>query len=173
MDLKVSYKEVKRNIIINANPEQVFAFMDDIENTGMHMTNTNAPLMGGKIKIHWLSENKTGLGAKYKWLGNVMGMKMDFTVEVTKWTQGKVKIWETTGNPKMIVLEWFRMFLLLSPINHGNTQAELSIYYTKSKGNILHFLLAKSYALWCVKSMLNDTKKHFIKKGLMTAGVEF
>ncbi len=105
-------KEVKRSIIINAKPEEVFAFMDDIENTGMHMTNTNAPMMGNKLAIKWLSENKTGVGAKYKWDGNVMGMKMDFTVEVTKWIQGKEKIWETIGDAKMIVLAWFRMYFL-------------------------------------------------------------
>lgn len=160
---KEKVRTIKRTAIINASPDKVFTFMDNIENTGMHMTKSNVPMFGSKLNIEWLTENKTGFGAKYRWTGNVLGMKMDFIVEVTKWEEAKEKIWETTGESKMIILSWYRMFLQLTAQNDGNTKAELGIDYTRPKGGLLGFALAKRYAVWCVNSMLNDTKKQFNK----------
>lgn len=58
---------------------------------------------------------------------------MDFTVEVTKWVQGKEKVWETIGDAKMIVLSWYRMYLILTPQENDTTQTELGIFYAKPK----------------------------------------
>lgn len=147
--------------VIKGSPEEVFSFMDDIENIGMHMTKSNAPMMGSKLTIEWLTQFKTGLGSKYRWKGNVMGMEMDFTVEVSRWIKDAEKKWGTTGNAKMIVLSWFEMYFYLQPFEDGRTQVILGINYTKSKGSILGFLLGRSYSKWCVNSMLRDTIKHF------------
>lgn len=151
-----------REKTIQGNPNEIFAFMDDIRNTGMHMTKSNSQMMGSKLEMKWLSEQHTGLGTKYQWNGDVMGMNMDFTVEVTKWVEGKEKVWETVGDEaKMIVIDWFRMFLTVTETEDGATRAELGILYTKPKGKLWAFLLGKRYSVWCVKSMLKDTAKHF------------
>lgn len=57
-------KHYEREMTINGSPEEVFAFMDDIRNTGKHMTESSGAMAGSKLKIEWLSENKTGLGTK-------------------------------------------------------------------------------------------------------------
>ena len=155
-------RKIERTMIINAKPEEVFAFMDDINNTGRHMTESNAQMAGSKLKLEWLTDYKTGLNTKYKWTGKVMGMKMKFTVIVSQWDSGKSKTWETIGDAKMIVISWYRMYLELKPNDDGTTTAKLGILYTKSK-NIPGFLLGKRYSIWCVNSMLNDTNKHFKK----------
>jgi hypothetical protein len=147
-------------MIVNESPEEVFAFMDDIRNTGKHMMKNNGPMVGSKLKIEWLSDHKTGLGTKYRWTGNVIGMKIDFTVEVSKWIKGKEKVWSTVGEAKMIVIDWFEMNLIIIPEKDGKSKTNLSINYTKSRG-LLGFLFGKWYSKWCVSSMLKDTKKHF------------
>lgn len=156
-------RHFERTMVINGMPEDVFAFMDDIRNTGRHMTENSGAMAGSKLHLEWLTDHKTGLGTKYRWTGKVVGMKMDFTVEVSKWVKGKEKVWGTVGDAKMIVIDWFEMYLVLTPYENGKTQAQLGIYYTKPKGKFLGFLLGKSYSKWCVKSMLKDTKKHFLK----------
>lgn len=148
---------------MNAKPQEVFAFMDNIDNTGMHMTKSNAQMMGSKLNLEWLTEHKTGLNTKYRWTGKVLGMKMKFTAIVTQWDPGKSKTWETIGEAKMIVISWYRMYLDLTPNEDGTTSAKLGILYTKTK-NPLGFLLGRRYSVWCVKSMLKDTKKHFKDK---------
>lgn len=153
---------VERTEIISENSEDVFAFMDDVANTGMHMTENNSAMMGGKFTVEWLTDYKKGLGSKYRWKGKVVGMKMNFSVVITKWEPGKEKIWETFGEAKMIVISWYQMYLNLTPLADGTTKATLGIRYTKPK-SLLGFFLGKRYSIWCVKSMLKDTKKHFIK----------
>lgn len=153
-------RKLFRTVVITASAVDVFEFMDDIGNTGMHMTQSNGPMFGSKLNLEWLTEHKTGPGTKYRWTGKVLGMKMDFSVEVTNWIKGKEKIWGTIGEARMIVLLWYKMYLILTPLEDGSTQTELGIYYTRSH-NLLGLLLARSYAKWCVKSMLRDTKKHF------------
>lgn len=150
----------EKTMIMDGSPQDVFAFMDNIENTGMHMTKSNGAMMGSKLSIQWLSDHKTGLGTKYRWTGKVVGMKMDFTVEVSKWVDGKEKVWGTVGDAKMIVIDWFEMYLITSAKENGKSEAKLGIYYTKHK-SFLGFLLGKWYSKWCVKSMLKDTEKHF------------
>lgn len=153
---------IEKIIVINAKPQEVFDFMDDINNTGMHMTENNPQMIGSKLNLEWLTEHKTGLNTKYKWTGKVIGMKMKFTVIVTQWESGKSKTWETIGKTKMIVISWYRMYLELNENDDGTTTVKLGILYTKSK-NLLGLLLGKRYSIWCVKSMLNDAQKHFNK----------
>lgn len=159
---RIKYKE--KNIVIkNASPEQVFAYMDEIGNTGAHMEKRSMAMMGSKLKLIKLSENATGLNSKYLWKGKTMGFKMDFTVLTTKWEKDKEKTWETIGKAKMIILDWYQMRLVITE-DGENTKADLSIKYTKPRKFFFRsvgFFLAKPYAKWCLKNMLNDTKKHF------------
>lgn len=153
-------KTLSRTETYNSTPEKVFQCLDDLGVTGMHMTKSSMP-MGGKLNLEFLTPHDTGLGSKYRWTGNVMWMEMDFTVEVTKWLNGKEKTWETIGDPKVIIYSWYRMHLKISEDNNG-TKAELSISYEKPKGwfnKVLCFLLGDWYCRWCLKHMLGDCKK--------------
>ncbi len=154
-------KTITQRELYNSSPEQVFQFLDDLSVTGMHMTKSSMAMMGSKLNLEFLTENKTGLGTKFRWSGKMMWLKMDFTVVVTKWVKGKEKVWETIGKSKMIIYSWYRMNLMLIPTN-GRTSAEISITYEKPKEwyfKILSFLLANLYCNWCLKNMLRDCKK--------------
>jgi len=159
---KRKVRHYEREMIINGSQEEVFAFIDDIRNTGKHMTENSGAMAGSKLKIEWLSAYKTGLGTKYRWTGKVVGMEMEFNVEVSKLVEGKEKGWGTVGDAKMIVIDWFEMDLVMIPEKDGKSKAKLGINYTKHRGP-WGFLLGKWYSKWCVKSMLKDTKKHFKK----------
>ena len=94
-------KTLKQNKIYNAPLEQVFKAIDDLGVTGTHMTQSSGMMMGNKLKLEYLTKHHTGLGTKYRWTGKMMGMAMDFTVEVTKWMDGKEKTWETIGENRL------------------------------------------------------------------------
>ena len=154
-------KTITRTEVYSAAPEKVFHIMDDLGVTGMHMTESSAMMMGSKLNLQYLTANHTGPGTRYRWTGTMTGMKMDFTVEVTKWIEGIEKIWETIGDAKMIIYSWFSMHLLLTT-KDDKTKVSLSITYKKPKGwllNILSFLFANWYCNWCLKNMLKDTKR--------------
>ncbi|WP_276374237.1 hypothetical protein [Chryseolinea sp. H1M3-3] len=156
-------KTLSRKEIFSASAQQVFNTIDDLGVTGMHMTESSGMMMGSKLNLEFLTTNKTGIGSRYRWTGKMMGLMMNFTVEVTKWINGVEKVWETIGETKLIIYSWYRMKLLLKDVN-GNTEAELSISYEKPKGllnKILCFFLADWYCRWCLKKMLGDAKKVF------------
>ena len=154
-------KTLTRQVEIHSNPEKVFEYMDHLGNTGMHMMESSAMMMGSKLELEQLSKNETGLNSKFRWYGKMMGIKMDFTAVVTKWIKPQEKVWETVGKAKMIILGWYQMRLLLTPQGPG-TLAKLSISYTYPEnlfGRILAFFLSRWYSNWCLKNMLNDSKK--------------
>jgi hypothetical protein len=154
-------KKVSKHIIIHLAPNIVFAYFDDISNTGMHMTKSSMPMMGGKLELIQLSPHGTGFHSKFQWKGKVLWMEMDFTVEVTEWKKDELKVWETIGEAKMIILSWYRMRLVISP-EEGNIKAALSIAYTRPKNiffKFIAFFFAPLYANWCLNNMLQDSKK--------------
>lgn len=158
-------KTLTRTATYSFQQEEVFSCIDNLGVTGMHMTQSSVMMMGSKLNLQFLTENHTGLRTKYRWTGKMMGIKMDFTVEVTKWVPGEEKIWETIGDPKLIIYSWYQMHLLLTKIPNG-TSAKLSISYKKPEGvfhKILSFLFADWYCRWCLKHMLEDGKRILMK----------
>lgn len=152
-------KTISKTAFYNASFEKVFQYLDDLGVTGMHMTQSSAMMMGSKLNLEYITPNHKGLGSQYRWTGSMMGMKMDFTVEVTKWISGVEKTWETIGEAKMIIYSWYRMHIHLSR-KDNLTKAELSITYEKPLGwflKVISFLFADWYCRWCLKNMLRDT----------------
>lgn len=159
-------KTIERTEIYSSPPQVVFPYLDDLGVTGMHMTQSSWMMMGSKLNVEYLTEHHSGLGTRYRWTGKMMGMKMDFTVEVTKWKEGEEKIWETLGTPELIIYSWYRMHLKLTKVANG-TLAKLSISYDKPEGwffKLLSFLFADWYCRWCLKHMLEDCKKLLAEK---------
>lgn len=135
--------------------------MDDFSKTGLHMSDISMMMMGSKLKLERLSPNGTGLGAKYRWFGKMMGMTMDFSEMVTKWEPPALKEWETLGNAQIIIMSWYRMWFEITPAENGTT-TKISISYLPPIPwyyKILVFFFAKWYCDWCLNNMLNDTKK--------------
>ena len=140
--------------------------MDDFSKTGMHMSESSMMMMGSKLKLEQLSINSTGVGAKYRWYGKMMGMTMDFSEIVTKWQTPQLKEWETVGEAKMIIMSWYRMWFEITPAENG-TITKISISYLPPKElfyKILSFFFANWYCNWCLNNMLNDTKKNLDNK---------
>jgi hypothetical protein len=150
-----------RTMLIRVQRERVFSYMDDIAHTGMHMTGRSMMMMGSKLILAQLSGEATGPNARYRWHGRMMGLPMDFTVAVTKWAEGRENCWETIGEARMIILSWYRMELHLADDVSG-TRATLSIAYELPHTwfwRMLARMLAPWYAQWCLKSMLNDSRR--------------
>lgn len=130
------------------------------------MTESSMMMMGSKLTLEEISKKPSGVGSTFRWHGNMMGMKMDFTETVTEWVQDKSKAWEIIGEAKIIIMSWYRMNFELKP--EGNdTLAVLSISYKRPERGfykLLSFLFGKLYCWWCLRNMLNDTKAHVEKK---------
>jgi hypothetical protein len=151
-------KTLSRTEFYDASPSEVFKVIDDLGVTGSHMTESSMMMMGSKLQLEYLSPNHVGLNSKYRWRGKMMSIPMDFTVLVTQWNEGKHKVWETIGDPKLILYSWYRMELRVEETEH-QTKAILSITYKRPKqffSKVLSFLFADIYCAWCLRKMLHD-----------------
>ena len=101
-------KTLTKQIIIHSPPEKIFAYMDQVGNTGMHMMKNSGMMMGSKLNLQQVSENALGINSKYRRTGSILGYPMDFIVVTTKWIEGKEKVWETVGIARMMILRWYQ-----------------------------------------------------------------
>lgn len=153
------------SILIPVPQSEVFHFMDDIRNMGMHMGKSSMAMMGNKLTLEIFSEHSYGPDVYYRWYGKIFWMTVDFTVKVTKWIKDKQKVWGTVGKAKLIVVGSFKMFFSLEELNK-RTKIILGIEASRPEGKFyrfLYFILGKLYCKWCVQKMITDTKKHLIK----------
>lgn len=154
-------KTLKKSKHYSATPATVFERLDDLGVTGMHMTKSSLMMMGSKLNLQYLSPGKKGPGTKYRWTGRMIGMMLDFTVQVTEWIAGKEKTWETVGPAKLIIYSWYRMHFDITQAGNKSL-VELSISYEKPAGlfsMLLYFIFADWYGRWCLKQMLNDAER--------------
>lgn len=154
-------RSLRETVEIHAPPEAVFAHVDDLRNVGWHMRERAMALMGSRLDLEQLSDNATGIGARYRWHGRIAGLTVDLTEVVTEWVPNRRKTWETIGNPRIVLMSHYRMRLTVSPLDHGTLLA-FDIQYDPPRsfwGRMLGWLLADWYSRWCFRRMCRDAKK--------------
>lgn len=162
-------KTIIEKVDIHAPVSAVFSHVDDIRNTGWHMTESSMPLMGSKLNLEIISKKPTGLGATYRWYGKVMGLTMDFTETVTQWERNRARVWKTIGKPRIIIMGNYEMWFNLKPVG-DKTRLTFGIAYDLPRSffwKIVGLLLAAPYSRWCLRNMCRDAKEALELKTLM------
>ncbi len=156
-------KTVSETVEIQAPAQEVFAHIDDIRNVGWHMTEQSSmAMMGSKLTVEVLSEQKTGLGATYRYSGTIMGLTLDFSESVTKYVANREKVWRTIGEPRLLIMASYEMRLSIEPQPPSSSRLTISIAYELPRSQFWRFLgilLAGWYSRWCLQRMCRDTKR--------------
>lgn len=135
---------IRKSIQIDAKPEDVFAFMDDVKRRGHHMLG-----MGRDFRPEILSENSTGVGVSYRWSGTMYGLKFGWTEVVTRWVENREKFHHSVEGMK-IDMGWS-----LTP-KDGGTILMMSMDYDIGfswLGKLIDLLWAERY---CSKGIDRD-----------------
>lgn len=99
-----------------------------------------------------------GLGSHIAIRGRVLGFRLSVDEEVTQYDPPSIKVWQTTREPRLLVIGEYRMTLLTTPENHG-TRVRVAIDYDPPKpalSCIVGALFGRMYARWCVRQMVKD-----------------
>ena len=65
---------------IEARAERVFAYVGDIRNLARHRSESRSmPMMGSKLQLDIMTPEPTGVGAVYRYSGQMMGFTIDFS----------------------------------------------------------------------------------------------
>ena len=93
--------------------------------------------------------------------GRAFGMKMSLDEVVVRSEPPRLKVWETVGDPKLVVIGRYRMAFEIRAQNELSV-LRVSIDYDLPPTNVwLGRLFGGLYAGWCVRRMLKDTRDRF------------
>jgi hypothetical protein len=154
----------EESVIIPVNPEEVFAYIDDHTKLSSHM-NQSSLMMGGS-RMETLIDEKHGqeVGSHIKMSGKVFGIELYLDEVITRREPPRLKIWETVGTPKLLVIGPYQMKVEINP-QENSSLLSVSIDYELPKTNTwLGKLFGGFYAKWCVRQMIDSPQKYFTKQ---------
>ena len=102
------------------------------------------------------------VGSHIRMGGKVFGINLYLDEVVRERVPPNRKVWQTVGNPKLLVIGNYRMGV---EVTSGNSKSKLKVFidYELPEGaaKLLGILFGGMYAKWCVKQMLRSTVDHF------------
>ena len=149
--------------LANAPVEQVFAFLDDPKALAAHMGESSMLMMGTRMAIDVDADGGRVIGSKVRMHGSVMGIRLSLEEVITERQVPGMKVWETIGTPKLLVVAHYRMGFELT--RQGNSsQVRVFIDYRlpiNAPGSWLGHWLGAVYARWCTQQMVSGAARHF------------
>lgn len=104
------------------------------------------------------------VGSHIRLSGKVLGISLFVDEVVTRREPPRLKVWETVGNPKLLVVGNYRMGLEIIGEN-GTSRLRVFIDYDLPARNAwLGKLFGGIYAKWCVRQMLQSAREKFKKQ---------
>lgn len=148
---------------IAAPVDAVFAFMDDPAHLGAHMGRGSA-IMGG-VSMHTQTDARRGqaVGSVIHMSGRMWGLELSLEESVVERFPGQRKVWETLGEPHLLVVGRYRMGFEIRPANGG---AHLRVWIdfdppTRGLPHGLGRIVGGFYAHWCVRQMVQEAEHRF------------
>lgn len=150
---------------IAADPAAVFAVLDDHRRLSAHMEKPSLMMAGATMKTELDSLRGQAVESVIRMKGVILGVSLHVEEVVTHHEPPFRKIWETRGQPRLLVIGQYRIGFELSPAAAG---ARLRVWIDYSlptglAGRWLGKLLGKVYADWCVTRMTRDAMGFFNK----------
>ncbi|MFZ2326998.1 MAG: SRPBCC family protein [Rhodoferax sp.] len=137
---------------------EVFALLDDHKRLAAHMEKPSLMMAGARMEIETDNRRGQALGSEIRLHGRVLGIPISVTEKVVDFAPPFRKIWETTSEPKLLVIGRYRMGVELTPIAQA-VQLRVWIEYDLPTGwftRLLGRILGGIYAQWCLDQMLRD-----------------
>lgn len=149
--------------IVTAPVERVFAHIDDHARLSSHMSESSWMMGGSRMEIELDDGRGQKIGSRIRLAGRVFGVELSVEEVVTERIPPRRKVWETTGSPKLLVIDHYRMGFELSP--HGaDSMLRVFIEYAlpaRAPARWLGRLFGGYYARWCTQRIVEDAVKHF------------
>ena len=149
--------------LANAPVEQVFAFLDDPKALAAHMGESSMMMLGSRMSIGVDAGGGRVIGSTIRMHGHMMGIRLSLEEVITKRQVPAMKVWETIGTPKLLVISHYRMGFELTR-NDASSLVRVFIDYSlpiNAPGSWLGHLLGAVYARWCTKQMVGGAARHF------------
>lgn len=148
---------------VQAPMDRVFAHLDDHTRLSSHMSEPSWKMGGGSMNTELDAGRGQQLGSHIRLSGRVFGVELVVDEIVVQREPPRLKVWETTGVPKLLVIGRYRMGFDLSP-QGGGSMLRVFIEYAlpeNAPARWLGRLFGRYYAQWCTRQMVDDAVNHF------------
>jgi hypothetical protein len=153
----------ERTQFVAATPSQVFAFVDDHSRLSSHMEKSSWMTGGGRMSIETDDAKGQAVGSHIRLKGRVLGLSVFLDEIVVLRDPPSRKVWETVGEPRLLVIGPYRMGFDIRA-SQGGSELRVFIDYDLPRGLVTRWLgriFGGWYAGWCVDQMLAGPCKVF------------
>ncbi len=162
-----SERHLERSALIAAEPAHLFAVLDDPARFGAHMSKPSAAMLGGSMSYELDAGKGQTVGSVIRMTGRVLGLKLSVSETVTERHPPVRKVWETTGEPRLLILSWYRMGFRIAPEGGGS---RLTVFIDYRLPNtvvwgILSRVSGPAYARWCLDRIVADAQRLHQRSG--------
>ena len=148
---------------LSAPPDVVFDYLDDFAHFGEHMMRSSWMMAGSAMRYEFDHLRGRAVGSRIVLHGSFLGTALEIEEQVNERNPPLGKSWQTTGEPRMLVLEAYRMGFALTAQASGCALQVYIDYATPQHGfgRWLGQVAGAPYARWCVRSTLTGALQRF------------
>ncbi len=158
-------RHYEESALIRATLQEVFDYVDDHARFSSHMSEGSWMMGGGRMRVDLDEGGGQRLGSHIRLSGRVFGINLFLDEVVIERNPPRKKVWETVGNPRLLVIGQYRMGWLIDENKEGSL-LKVFIDYDLPKtrgGRWLGTLFGGLYPRWCVRQMINGVQAEFKK----------
>ena len=154
----------EKTVIVDGSPAAVFHELDDHERLAAHMMDSSVMMGGQAMRFEFDEDRGRAVGSKITMAGRVLGIELAVDEVVVDRVQPRAKAWETIGEPRLLVIDHYRMGFNIEPFGE-QSRLMVFIFYRLPRGLLgaLGSLLGGIYARWCVNSMATGALRRFAR----------
>lgn len=154
-------KHFEKTLLIPASPEEIFSYADNHSNFSAHMNQSSWMTGGGSMVTSTDEGHGQQIGSHIQMAGKAFGISLFLDEKVIDRRPPSVKIWETVGNLKLLVIGHYRMGFEIKSQGNDSLLRVFIGYDLPDKHKWLSRLFGGFYAKWCVEQMTNGVYQHF------------
>jgi hypothetical protein len=150
-------------LAVAAPAGELFSYIDDQSRLSSHMGESSWKMGGGKMTIELDAAGGKRVGSRIRLSGRVFGIPLSVDEVVIERSPPHRKLWETIGEPRLLVIGSYRMGFEITP-DRARSLLHVFIDYdlpVPVRWRWLGVLLGAYYAKWCTRQMAEDAAHHF------------
>lgn len=153
----------RSEVLLAGEASRLFAHLDDPHRLSKHMESRSAMTAGASMHVETDDGLARSVGSVTRMRGRVLGLDL-FVEEVVTWRNPpRQKVWETVGEPHLLVIGAYRMGFIIDAVRGGSRLVVFIDYRlpTRGAGRWIGPLLGRIYAAWCSRRMTEDARAAF------------
>lgn len=153
----------RSEVVLAVEPDRLFAHLDDHRRLASHMEKPSLMTAGASMRIETDERRGQAPGSVIRMTGRVLGLDLWLEEVVTTYEPPRQKVWETRGEPRLLLIDQYQMGFTIDPVPQGSRLVVFIDFQLPQQGvgRVLGLLLGRGYAAWCTRRMAQDARAVF------------